>query len=68
MILLKYPTLIMILLLIGSGALAANFPQPTPATACQTLTCVRKSIDHIDAEIVKLIGLRLTYVKRAGRT
>lgn len=33
---------------------------------CTNLTCVRQNIDLIDSEIVKLIGLRLTYVKRAG--
>lgn len=36
------------------------------ASSCQTLTCVRENIDRIDASIVKLLGKRLTYVKRAG--
>ena len=38
----------------------------TSARACQTLICVRKNIDVIDTKIVKLIGFRLTYVRRAG--
>lgn len=33
---------------------------------CSNLLCVRNNIDIIDADIVRLIGLRLTYVKRAG--
>jgi isochorismate pyruvate lyase len=37
-----------------------------PATNCATLICVRSNIDIIDSEIVKLIGSRLAYVKRAG--
>lgn len=41
-------------------------PELTPARNCQSLICVRNNIDIIDSQIVKLIGLRLTYVKRAG--
>ena len=33
---------------------------------CSNLTCVRECIDSIDAQIVNLIGQRLSYVKRAG--
>jgi isochorismate pyruvate lyase len=39
----------------------------TQARSCPNLTCVRNNIDTIDSEIVKLIGLRLTFVKRAGK-
>ncbi len=43
----------------------------TPVTSvtsanCPTLTCVRQHIDNIDQQIVKLLGQRLAYVKRAG--
>ncbi len=37
-----------------------------PAQQCNNLKCVRKGIDQINAGIVKLIGQRLAYVKRAG--
>lgn len=36
------------------------------AASCQTMRCVRKNIDAIDSTMVKLIGTRLSYVKRAG--
>lgn len=37
-----------------------------PAKHCSDLICVRNNIDLIDADIVRLIGLRLMYVERAG--
>src|SRR5262245_59811430 len=43
-----------------------SFASVTPADKCATLQCVRKNIDSIDQKLVKLIGERLTYVKRAG--
>lgn len=36
------------------------------ASSCETLACVRKNIDRIDAKMIALLGQRLTYVKRAG--
>jgi cyclohexadienyl dehydratase len=36
------------------------------AQQCATLTCVREHIDSIDAQLVDLIGRRLSYVQRAG--
>ncbi len=36
------------------------------ATQCTSLIEVRESIDVIDAQLVKLIGKRLAYVKKAG--
>lgn len=38
-----------------------------PAQNCFELRCVRANIDILDAEIVELLGQRLTYVKRAGK-
>ena len=38
----------------------------TPASHCKDLTCVRDNIDSINAKIVRLLGERLQYVKRAG--
>jgi isochorismate pyruvate lyase len=37
-----------------------------PARHCKNLTCVRDNIDSINAKIVRLLGERLQYVKRAG--
>ena len=39
----------------------------TPAKNCSDLNCVRNNIDKIDTEIIKLIGLRLSYVEKAGK-
>ena len=68
MIILRYVFTITSLIFIGSTVIAANSTalSNTSTQTCQMLTCVRKNIDLIDTKIVKLIGLRLTYVKRAG--
>lgn len=36
------------------------------AEQCKTLSCVRSHIDTIDAQVVKLIAKRLSYVQKAG--
>jgi isochorismate pyruvate lyase len=36
------------------------------AENCKTLKCVRGNIDALDKKIVRLLGHRLAYVKRAG--
>ena len=58
-----------IILLLSSNAFASvkiEESNLTQAKNCPNLICVRNNIDTIDSEIVKLIGLRLTFVKRAG--
>ena len=55
-----------VFLLFGSSTVFASTPALLPAEQCQTLTCVRHHIDIIDANMVMLVGQRLTYVKRAG--
>ena len=57
---LYYTTMLLLASLLPITVLA------TPAQNCKTLSCVRKNIDIIDQQMVKLIGQRLTYVKRAG--
>lgn len=53
------------ILLFTSLTICAN-QKTTSAEECLTLICVRNNIDQIDQQIVKLIGQRLAYVKRAG--
>jgi len=60
--------------LIGGLVIIANAFAATSLTQtnlsspgnCPTLKCVRHHIDVIDDRIVKLLALRLAYVKRAG--
>lgn len=55
-----------VILIFSNKAWALENPMLTSANNCSDLACVRNNIDIIDAEIVKLISLRLTHVKKAG--
>lgn len=59
----KYLTYIALIIIIF---LSSNAFASTKIKNCLNLICVRNNIDTIDSQIVKLIGLRLAYVKRAG--
>jgi len=54
------------LIFVFSGVINASEKCNSTPEKCTNLTCVRDCIDSIDAEIVNLIGQRLSYVKRAG--
>lgn len=38
-----------------------------PAANCETLPEIREAIDHIDAQIIQLLGTRFEYVKAAAK-
>ena len=36
-------------------------------TDCETLSDIREAIDHVDQQVIALLGLRADYVRSAGR-
>lgn len=61
-----YFFLITILIFTKPASASIDSSQSISAKNCPNLLCVRNNIDAIDSEIIKLIGLRLTYVQRAA--
>ncbi len=60
--------LTMAILIFSKSALSADEAtniKLTPAKNCPDLICVRNNIDKVDSIIIKLIGLRLSYVEKA---
>ena len=37
-----------------------------PANACESMADVRREIDRVDRELIRLLAERLTYIERAG--
>lgn len=60
----KYLAILLLSIFVISSA--ANATTVTTTTNCQSLSCLRKQIDIVDKQIVDLLGLRLSYVKKAG--
>jgi isochorismate pyruvate lyase len=44
-----------------------NSESIVPASDCSTMAEVRAGVDHLDAEIVKLLGQRMRYMDAAAR-
>lgn len=49
---------------------SARKPHPSestvPAAACHDMPAIRREIDRVDRELVRLLAERLTYIERAG--
>jgi len=66
MVFIKKLSFALILTFLFSGITNASGKCNSTPEKCTNLICVRDCIDSIDAQIVNLIGQRLSYVKKAG--
>lgn len=53
----------------ADAILSGDIPTPpqVEADACRDMTDIRAAIDHIDAQVIELLGQRLEYVKAAAQ-